>query len=260
MAVGVVEGAGDFLREADGVVDGELLLAGQAAAEGLALDERHDVVEEAVGLAGVDQPQDVRMLQAGGDLDLGEEAVAADDGAQLGVQDLDGDLAAVLEVLGEVDRGHAALAELALEAVAVGKGCGEAVYCAGQGMLRLCDRVAITWSLGCRAESLEVRPPVQDQVERRRVDPAGHHHQEPLAVRVHIIGAEVRRLGQAGTENRSWGVPWVKWAPVVTGTLNMCTARIPEEELSAIPAPQRLRPTGHRDRDMRRVALGNGRT
>ena len=46
------------------VVDRKLLLAGQAVAERLALDERHDVVEEAVGLAGVDQPEDVRMLQA----------------------------------------------------------------------------------------------------------------------------------------------------------------------------------------------------
>ena len=68
------------------------------------------------------------MLEAGGDLDLGEEAIAADDGAQLGVQDLDGDLAAVLQVLGEVDGGHAALAELALEAVAVGQGGGEALH------------------------------------------------------------------------------------------------------------------------------------
>ena len=38
---------------------------------------------------------------------------------ELGVEDLDGDLAAVLQVLGEVDGGHAALAELALDAVAV---------------------------------------------------------------------------------------------------------------------------------------------
>ncbi len=59
------------------------------------------------------------MLQVGGDLDLGQEAIAADDGAELGVEDLDRDLAAVLQVLGEVDGGHAALAELALEAVAV---------------------------------------------------------------------------------------------------------------------------------------------
>ncbi len=35
------------------------------------------------------------------------------------MQDLDGDPAAVLQVFGEVDGGHAALAELALEAVAV---------------------------------------------------------------------------------------------------------------------------------------------
>ena len=56
-----------------------------------------------------------------------EEAVAADDGAQLGMQDLDGDLAVVLQVFGEVDGGHAALTELALETVAVGQGCGETI-------------------------------------------------------------------------------------------------------------------------------------
>ncbi len=101
---------------------GKLLLAGEAGAEGLALDEGHHIVEETVGLAGVDQSEDVRVLEAGGGLDLGEEALAADDGAQLGVEDLDGDLAAVLQVLGEIDGGHATLAELALEAVAVGQG------------------------------------------------------------------------------------------------------------------------------------------
>ena len=129
---------GDFLRQADGVVDGELLFAGEAATEGLALDEGHDVVEEAVGLAGVDQAENVGMLQARGGLDLGEEAVTADDGAQLGVQDLDGDLAVVLQVFGEVDRGHAALAQLALEAVAVaergteaGDGVGHAYFFPG---------------------------------------------------------------------------------------------------------------------------------
>ena len=72
------------------------------------------------------------MLEVGGDLDLGEEALAADDGDELGVQDLDGDLAAVLQVVGEIDGGHAALAELALDAVAVGEGGGEAGYRVGQ--------------------------------------------------------------------------------------------------------------------------------
>ena len=52
------------------------------------------------------------MLEIGGDLDLGEEAFGADDGAEFGLEDLDGDLAVVLEVVREVDRGHAARAEL----------------------------------------------------------------------------------------------------------------------------------------------------
>jgi hypothetical protein len=44
------------------------------------------------------------------------------------VKDLDGDIALVLEVVGQVHRGHAALPKLALEAVATAKGGGEAVH------------------------------------------------------------------------------------------------------------------------------------
>ncbi len=60
------------------------------------------------------------MLEIGGGLDLGEEPLGADHRGQLGPEDLDGDLALVPEVVGEVDRGHAARPELALDAVAVG--------------------------------------------------------------------------------------------------------------------------------------------
>ena len=49
------------------------------------------------------------MLEVGGGLDLGEEAFGADDGGEFGAEDLDGDGAVVLEVVGEVDGGHAAL-------------------------------------------------------------------------------------------------------------------------------------------------------
>ena len=48
-------------------------------------------------------------------------------GGELGAEDLDGDLAVVLEVVREVDRGHAALAELALEPIAVGQCRREAI-------------------------------------------------------------------------------------------------------------------------------------
>ena len=62
------------------------------------------------------------MLQRRDGLDLAEEPLGADHRGQLGPQHLDGDLAAVLEVVREIDGGHAALAQLALDAVAVGQG------------------------------------------------------------------------------------------------------------------------------------------
>ena len=55
------------------------------------------------------------MLQPGGDLDLAEEAIAADRGGELGPQHLDRHLPVVPQVLGQIDRGHAAAAQLALE-------------------------------------------------------------------------------------------------------------------------------------------------
>ena len=83
LAVGVVERAGDLARDADRVGDGQLLLAGEAVAERLALDEGHDVVEEPVGLAGVVQREDVRVLQVRRGLDLAQEPLGADDGARV---------------------------------------------------------------------------------------------------------------------------------------------------------------------------------
>ena len=65
------------------------------------------------------------MAEVGGGLDLAEEALPADGGRELGLEHLDRDLAAVLQVLGEVHRRHPALAELALDAIAVRQGRGE---------------------------------------------------------------------------------------------------------------------------------------
>ena len=62
------------------------------------------------------------MLEVGGELDLGQEPLGADDGGELGPKHLERDPAVVAEVLGEVDGGHAAGADLPLEAVAVGQG------------------------------------------------------------------------------------------------------------------------------------------
>ena len=67
------------------------------------------------------------MLQVGGELDLGQEPLGADHGGELGAQELERDLAVVPEVLGEIDGGHAAGADLAFDPVAVGERYLEAV-------------------------------------------------------------------------------------------------------------------------------------
>ena len=72
-----------------------------------------------VGLAGVVDREDVGMLEPGGEPDLALEALGAERGGELGMEHLERDRAVVPEVLGEVDRGHAPAAELALERVAV---------------------------------------------------------------------------------------------------------------------------------------------
>jgi hypothetical protein len=79
-------------------------------------------------------PQNVWMLQRGDRLDLAEEALGADDRGELGTQHLDRDLASMLEIFGEVDRGHAALADLALDSIAT----GERILKAGDRLGHLC--------------------------------------------------------------------------------------------------------------------------
>ena len=59
--------------------------------------------------------------------DLAEEALAGDRLRELRVKDLDRDVAIVLEIAREVDRRHAARAELALDAIPVGESRVEAV-------------------------------------------------------------------------------------------------------------------------------------
>ena len=61
------------------------------------------------------------MAQIGGGFNLAQESLRPQRGGQLGTQDFHRDLAMVLEVFGQVHRGHAALAQLPLDAVAVGE-------------------------------------------------------------------------------------------------------------------------------------------
>ena len=75
----------------------------------------------------VKERQDMRVLQVGRGLDLGEEPLGADHGGEFRPQHLDRYFALVPDVVCEVDGGHAALAELPLDGVAVGERGGQAV-------------------------------------------------------------------------------------------------------------------------------------
>ena len=119
LPVSVVERGAHLAREGDRVGNRKLLLACQARAQRLTLDIGHDVVQERAGLARIVERKDVGVLQIGRGLDLGEEPLGADDGGQLGAQHLYRHTAVVTPVLGQVDRGHPALAELPLEQVAL---------------------------------------------------------------------------------------------------------------------------------------------
>ena len=67
------------------------------------------------------------MAEIGRRFDFPEEPFGAEGGGQLGSQNLHRHLAAMLQVFREVHRGHAAFTKLALEAIAVGEGGGEAL-------------------------------------------------------------------------------------------------------------------------------------
>jgi hypothetical protein len=52
----------------------------------------HDVEQEAIDAPGVEEREDVRMLEVGGDPDFVQEALATDRGGKLGPKDLQSDL------------------------------------------------------------------------------------------------------------------------------------------------------------------------
>ena len=131
--VGVLQRFGRLADDPEGVLDGKLVLPDEPVAERLALDEGHDIVEEAVGHPRVVQAEDVGVLELGGDADFAEETVGTDGGRQLRLEDLDGHHALVLRVAGKVDEGHPALTQQALHVIMAGKGFPQSFQLIGHG-------------------------------------------------------------------------------------------------------------------------------
>ncbi len=76
------------------------------------------------------------MGQLRRDLDLAHEPRGAESGGELGAEHLNRHLAPMFQVLGEIHRGPAAGAEFALNRVAVGERCREAVQEIGNHLVR----------------------------------------------------------------------------------------------------------------------------
>src|SRR4029079_7696707 len=102
-------------------IDRELLLTLETGPQGLAFDERHDVEEQPARVATVEQRKDMRMLKLGRRLDLGEEAIAAECGSKVRMENFDCEVAVVLEVVREVYGRHTTGADLPVDAIAIGK-------------------------------------------------------------------------------------------------------------------------------------------
>ncbi len=68
------------------------------------------------------------MLEVGRRRDLCQEPLGSHHRCEFGLQDLERDFTFVLEVIGQVDGGHAAFAEFRLDAVATFQGCVQAGY------------------------------------------------------------------------------------------------------------------------------------
>ena len=68
----------------------------------------------------------MRVLKLRGDLDLAQEALGPERGGELRAEHLDRHLATMAQIFGQIDRGHPALPDLAVEHVAFTKGGGQA--------------------------------------------------------------------------------------------------------------------------------------
>jgi hypothetical protein len=125
--VGVAEGGRHRAGDAEGNVHRQRPLAAEAVAQALASRVGHDEVQQprvagpgGLDLAGIVQRENLRVGEPGGDPDLAEKALRLVAGDR--PQHLDGDFAAVLQVLGQVHGRRTPAADLFLEAVPVGDG------------------------------------------------------------------------------------------------------------------------------------------
>jgi hypothetical protein len=120
--VRVIEGIGHLPGYRACLLQRKLPLSLETVSQRRAVDVRHDVVEEPAGLARVEKRENVRVIQPCREGDLTKEPLGAKGGGELGPERFQGNGAVVLEIMGQLDRGHPAPSELAVHAVTLGQG------------------------------------------------------------------------------------------------------------------------------------------
>ena len=179
VAVGVLERVEQVVGHAQRVRHRQPAARGQELPQGRALHVGHDVVDQPVALARVEQMRDMGMVELGGELDLPEEPVGRDADEELGVQDLERDRLSS-RLPRQEDAGVPALADLALDLVPALEGLADQRQhvaangpgpCGGHPMVTATPRSASRWetlawaelpaqgSAGPAGVSAEVPPP-----------------------------------------------------------------------------------------------------
>jgi hypothetical protein len=119
LLVRVLERLRDIAKDADGLRPRHGAGTHEADTKRLAFDEGHRVVREPAGVAGGQNRNDVRVLEASRELNFPPESLGADTGSQLRRQNLDDHPAPQRTLLGHEHSAHAATTELTLDRVRV---------------------------------------------------------------------------------------------------------------------------------------------
>ena len=119
VTMGICQRVEHVAQDADGVGDGQRTPPGEPRAQGLALDQRHGVVQQPAAFAGREDRHHVGVLQRRREPDLLPEPVDAHRRAQLRGEHLHDDLATEPALVGDEHAAHPAAAELTFHSVAV---------------------------------------------------------------------------------------------------------------------------------------------
>src|SRR5512143_4367018 len=130
--VRVVERRRHLSREIDRSIERNLLLALDHMPQRFSFDVRHHVKEKVAGFSRVVERQDVRMAEVRGELDLAPKPIRAEDGSDLGPEDLERHVASVLYIPPEKHGRHATVSKLSAQAVAAAKGAIERLELVGR--------------------------------------------------------------------------------------------------------------------------------